>query len=407
MGLVTIIGRENVGKSTLFNRLIGEREAVTSYTPGVTRDINIKPLNLDGKIILLADTGGLILHGISGIKEKVKEKIIKFLEKTDLVIFMTDVKDGITGGDEEIAEFLRKYGKKVILAVNKVDNDSRLKRAYEFQKFGFDIYPISALHGRGISSLLRRIEKEVEGAPVAEAKIKIAIIGRPNVGKSTYINKIIGEDRLIVDEKPGTTVDSIDITFEYKGRLIQLVDTPGLRRRSRVDSAVEYFSSLRSESAIERCNVAIQLLDCTEHLTRQDKRLINLVLEKGKGLILAVNKIDLEEVKFHPNQLDFAYFVPLFYISALKGERIYEPLDKAIELYKKARRTYPNDDLKEIVQSLRLKKVKKMVQIGIEPLTFKVKVTEDLKENERKYIERAIRERFELWGLPIRLVKWE
>ena len=420
--IVAIVGRENVGKSTLFNRLVRRRTAITYREPGVTVDRNMKEVTLDGASISLVDTGGYQPGESRGIKAKIREQVELSLDGADLILFVVDAKEGVTALDSEFAGFIRKTGKKVVLVVNKVDTRNKKSFALEFHELGFKkVIPVSAAHGSGVSSLIDNIKDNIEiMEPLAEKKIPVfAILGRQNVGKSTYINALLDEKRVVADEKPGTTVDSIDVTItctpELLGRdeqeldqgcqppgELKLVDTPGLRRRSKIGSDVEYYSSVRASLSISRCDVAMLIVDASGSLTRQDKRIINTIIEQGKGILLVANKMDLG-IAFRQEELEFANFIPITYISALNQDRIYEPIREAIRIWNARKKQISKKEMGKLYETKSKLGISKMTQFDTEPPLFKIKTRRELTPQQKKHLEKKIRLAFGFTGVPIRI----
>ncbi|MDI6840931.1 MAG: ribosome biogenesis GTPase Der [bacterium] len=403
--IVSIVGRENVGKSTLFNRLIGSRIAVTHPQPGITRDRNIKEVDLFGAHIYLVDTGGYFPYEHTGLKAKVKEQVEVSLESSSLILFIVDAKTGLVPVDLEICDRLRKLGKKLILVVNKVDNLKRESGIVEFYKLGFaKLVPVSATHGIGINTLIDKIKEEIEVREVEkEDKIpRLAILGRPNVGKSTYINALLQEPRVIVDEHPGTTIDSIDVTLKYDGRELILIDTPGIRKRTKIRSDIEYYSSVRTKLTIQKCDVAILIVDATIRLAHQDKKIIDILIKEGKGIVLAINKIDVG-VEFREWDLRFATFIPITYISALKQDRVYEPIKEAVKVWEVRRHKISRRKLTELIKSLPGLGINAIVQTGIEPPRFKIMSRNPITKTDERFIENKLREKFGFTGVPIKI----
>jgi GTP-binding protein len=298
MAIVALIGRPNVGKSSLFNRFAGRREAIVDDVPGVTRDRLYAEVERRGRRFYVVDTGGILPGGDLPFADQVERQVRQAIGESDLLVLVLDGKEGLLEGDRSIALMLRRSGKPVLVAVNKVDADVHEERIYDAFSLGFErVLPTSAEHDRGVEDLIDEILDALEREETAEEEnpeeIRATLVGRPNVGKSSLFNALIGEERSVVSDVPGTTRDAIDSVVEIRGRRFRFVDTAGMRRRSRVDSAVEYYSTVRAAQAIDRGDVAVVLMDGTELPTEQDKRLVGRVLDRGKGLILAVNKWDL------------------------------------------------------------------------------------------------------------------
>ena len=333
--IVAIVGRPNVGKSTLFNRLTKKKNALVDDIPGVTRDRLYATIEWDDRNLIIVDTGGFDTSEKEELLGRVKKQVEMAIEEADLVILLFDGRTGPVFGDEELIMLLRHSQKKVVYAVNKIDGPENEHLSMEFYSFGIDkVFPVSSAHGYGIGSLMAQLIGNlpvIEHAQEDEDKIKIAIIGRPNVGKSSLINKIIGTDRLIVSELPGTTRDSVDISFEKEGKSYLLIDTAGIRRRGRVKEKIEKFSILKALKTINRCHISVILLDAYAGIYDQDTKICGYALERGCGMIIAFNKWDL--VKNKPplitslensidRRLGFVSFVPTINISALTGHRV-------------------------------------------------------------------------------------
>jgi GTP-binding protein len=417
--IVAIVGRENVGKSTLFNRLVRRRTAITYREPGVTVDRNMKEVELDGASVSLVDTGGYQPGESRGIKAKIREQVEISLVGADLILFVVDAKDGVTALDSEFAGFIRKTGKQVVLVVNKVDTRDKKSRVLEFHELGFEqVIPVSAAHGSGVSSLVASIKERIEITQPSLAKEApvFAILGRPNVGKSTYINALLEENRVIADEKPGTTVDSIDVTITCSPQLLgedkqglnqnprelRLVDTPGLRRRVKIEGDVEFYSSVRTSLSISKCDVAMLIVDASALLTRQDKRIISSIIEQGKGIVLVVNKIDLGIV-FRQQDLEFADFIPITYISAMNRDRIYEPIAEAVRVWKARKKQVSKKEMGKLYETKSKLGISKMTQFDNEPPLFKIKSRQLLNPSQKRHLEKEIRLAFGFTGVPIRI----
>ena len=404
--LVVIVGRENVGKSTLFNRLVRERVAVEAPTPGITRDSNERIVEINGYHFRLFDTGGFFYQRVAHLEDKVKQKTREMIDKGDLILFMTDVRDGVTPWDEELARYLKERDKPTILLVNKVDSDAWERGVPEFYKLGFDeVLPISALRGYNIRRLKELL---VEKLPKRKAEhwaeaIKIAIFGRPNVGKSTYVNTLLKEERMIVDEIPGTTIDACDIYWEYKGRPIIFVDTPGVRRKSRIKESIEFYSVRRAMRTIERADIIFVMVDASSHLTHQDKRIIDIVCDKLKSVLILANKVDLYKGKVEAGRLrgEFA-FIPIIPVSALRGDNIYLPIDKAFAVYEEWKKFVPHGELKrKVVPHVRNFGIRDIQQVSRGPQVFVVYTEKKLRKSHLRAVENRIREVWGFDGVPI------
>jgi len=333
--IIAIVGRPNVGKSTLFNRLTKKRNALVDDIPGVTRDRLYATIKWEGRNLVLVDTGGFDSSQERALSDRVKKQVEMAIEDADLIILLFDGRTGPVLGDEELLVLLRRSEKKVFYVVNKIDGPEHEYLSLEFYSLGMErVFPISSAHGYGIGSLMEQVIRDLpvsEQLQEEEGQIKIAIIGRPNVGKSSLINRIIGSDRLVVSELPGTTRDSVDISFEREGKSYLLIDTAGIRRRTRVKERIEKFSIIKALRAINRCHISVILLDSKAGIYDQDARICGYALERGCGMVIAFNKWDL--IKNNPSlirslenaidrQLRFVSFVPTINISALTGERV-------------------------------------------------------------------------------------
>lgn len=343
MNLVAIVGRPNVGKSTLFNRIIGRREAIVEDTPGVTRDRIYGKGEWNGKTFELIDTGGFIPGSEDLMEKAIREQAQMAIEEADSIIFVVDGSTGITKFDEDIAQQLRRSNKQITLVVNKCDNEMLDNNSYEFYKLGLgDPYPISAVNGRSTGDFLDQVVENLSSIEIPEYEgLKIAFVGRPNVGKSSITNALLGYDRMIVSNIPGTTRDSIDSILKYNGQELLLIDTAGLRKRSQVHENIEMWSNVRTGRAIERCDVAVVMIDAERGLEDQDKKIINQVEEARKGIILAINKWDLIEKevqtadkirKIIHNDLRTLPYLPIMFVSAETKQRVHKIIDKAIEV---------------------------------------------------------------------------
>ncbi|MCU0532235.1 MAG: ribosome biogenesis GTPase Der, partial [Syntrophales bacterium] len=338
--LIAIIGRPNVGKSTLFNRLSERKKAIAIDQPGATRDRNYAEASWNGRAFTVVDTGGFEPISTEKILMQMREQTRLAMEQADIIIFLMDGRDGLTPSDEEIVRQLRSYRKPVYYAVNKIDGPRHDENVFDFYRIGIEpIYTISAEHGRGVDELMDAVTASIPESPPPdeeadtgeEEPIRIAVVGRPNVGKSSLVNKILGYERTIVNPLPGTTRDAIDTPFERGGRRYVLVDTAGIRRKSRISQNLEKYSVIEAFRTLDRCNVALVLIDAEEGVTEQDAKIAGLALEKRVACILVVNKWDLVEkdnstigvyVNKLRDELKFLQFAPIAFVSALTGQRV-------------------------------------------------------------------------------------
>ncbi len=424
---VALIGRPNVGKSTLFNRLTGSRDALVADYPGVTRDRRYGYARLDGRPYLVIDTGGL---GAGGSLEALVEKQVDAaLEQADAVVLVVDYRDGLSADDERIAERLRRSGKPVTVAVNKAEGIESSLAGADFFGLGFgEPFAIAALHGHGVHALMEAVLAPFEAAEEVEVEAdealpKLAVIGRPNVGKSTLINRLIGEERLVTSDVPGTTRDSILVPCERDGRRFALIDTAGIRRRARVHDAVEKFSVVQSLKTIEEAGVVIALLDASEGVTEQDLHLIGLAVHRGRALVIGINKWDgldpahrrRVEAEVERN-LEFVSFARRHYVSALHGSGIAELVRSALAAYDAAGSDLPTPRLNQILQELtrahppplsrgRQIRLRYAHQGGRRPPLIVIHGTqaERTPDHYRRYLENGFRNALRLTGTPIRI----
>ncbi|MCG6879174.1 MAG: ribosome biogenesis GTPase Der [Deltaproteobacteria bacterium] len=333
--ILAIVGRPNVGKSTLFNRLTHSKRALVDDRPGITRDRLHGTISHEGLQMTLVDTGGFEDLGQDPLQKGVRAQVETAIQEADRVIFLVDGREGVLPGDEEMAHLLRRMQKQVFLVVNKIDGPEKEHMAGEFYQLGYEaVYTLSAAHGYGIKALLHELVKGLspsEDSSENSEEIRVAVLGKPNVGKSSLINRILKTDRLVVSELPGTTRDTVDSAFSYGGREYLLIDTAGIRRKSRVREKVDKFSMIKAIKSLDRCHVAVLLLDGAEGVSDQDARICGYAFEKGRGLVLAVNKWDLVKGNVEKKnqlehgierQLKFISFAPRINLSALTGERV-------------------------------------------------------------------------------------
>jgi GTPase len=334
--VLAIVGRPNVGKSTLFNRLTRSKRALVDNRPGITRDRLHGIITHEGLQMTLVDTGGFEDLGQDPLQKGVRAQVETAISEADRIIFMVDGREGVLPGDEEMAQLLRRTQKKVFLAANKIDGPEKEHLANDFYQLGYDtVYPLSAAHGYGVKTLLHDLGEGLSPSPDISPEsydeIRVAVLGKPNVGKSSLINRILKTDRLVVSELPGTTRDTVDTTFFYGGRKYLLIDTAGIRRKARVKEKVDTFSMIKAVKSLDRCHIAVLLLDGAEGVSDQDARICGYAFEKGRGIVLAVNKWDLikgnkdKSVQLErgiERQLKFISFAPRINLSALTGERV-------------------------------------------------------------------------------------
>jgi len=428
--LVAIVGAPNVGKSTLFNRLIRKKKAIVDDQPGVTRDRNYQDVIWEGKGITLVDTGGFEWDKKGSMDTGLREQIELALEEAALIVFVGDGQKGLTPGDEQVIHRLRKTSKPVIYTVNKLDNPKLEEGLVEYYRLGIDgILPISALHGLGIQPLREAITNQLpltEEAIGKEERIRLAIIGRPNVGKSSLVNSILGFERVLVNSEPGTTRDAIDTPFDYKGLGYLLIDTAGIRRKARIAQRMEKFAVLEAIKGIDQCDLAVILLDAVQGVTDQDARIAGLAFEKGKGCIIGVNKWDLvekniknkkqflEEIRYHLKYLSFAPILPISAKTGMGREKLLNTINQVYRQYTRRIDTGPlNQALKNILSghSLPLRggqrvKIYFGTQVETKPPTFVffANYPENIHFSYQRYMTNKLREYFKFDQCPIRII---
>lgn len=426
--LVAIVGRPNVGKSTFFNKVVGKRISIVEDTPGVTRDRVYADAEWSGYNFTLVDTGGIEIHSEDQMWLHIKKQAEIAVDLADVILLMTDGKSGILHDDYDVANYLRKSKKPIVLAVNKIDNRN-IDLVYDFYKLGLgEPIAISSEHGLNLGDLLdeivARLPSKVDSVEVDET-LKIAVVGKPNAGKSSLVNRILGFDRVIVSDIPGTTRDAIDTTFSVDGKKFSIVDTAGIRKKSKVEEDLEYYSVIRSIDAMRRADVVAIVIDASEELTEQDIKICGLVHESQKPSLIVMNKWDIvekdtftintfndklkEELKF------MSYFRPI-YISALTGKRTNIILDNLMKSYNNASQRISTGILNEVIQDAMSineppakngKKLKSyyMTQASTNPPTFVMFVNDEMLMHfsYRRYLENAIRKAFDFSGTPIRI----
>ncbi|MBX5437792.1 MAG: ribosome biogenesis GTPase Der [Alicyclobacillaceae bacterium] len=428
--VVAIVGRANVGKSTLFNRIAGERIAIVEDHPGVTRDRIYTRAEWNGREFHLIDTGGIEMGGADEMVNLIRVQAQLAIDEADVIIFLVDGMQGLMPADRDVADLLRRAGKKVVLAVNKLEHPSHLSAAYEFYELGFgEPVAVSAMHGTGTGDLLDRVVAELPRGADDEADddtVRIALIGRPNVGKSSLINAILGEPRVLVSDVAGTTRDAIDTPFRFDGDNYILVDTAGLRRRGKVYKNVERYSALRALRAIERADVAFVVIDGREGITDQDKRVAGYALDAGCGVGFLVNKWDIVEKddktahRFEEklrDEMPFLRWAPVLFVSALTKQRVHRILPLAKSIAEMHAMRIATSTLNSVVQDAvtsvppptdkgRRLRVYYVTQVAVKPPTFALFVNdaELMHFSYERYLENQLRRAFGFEGTPIRLL---
>lgn len=423
---VCIVGRPNVGKSTLFNKLVGKRISIIEDTPGVTRDRIYGEVTYQGKKFNLIDTGGIDVSK-ELFNSEIKTQVEIGILESDKIIFVVDAKDGMTSGDKEVADILKKSGKEIIVAINKVDNKEAEENKYDFYELGFDHYiEISGEHNRGIADLLEEIIKDFKDDEKAEIdKTKICVIGRPNVGKSSLVNALLNEERLIVSDIAGTTRDSVDIPFKYNKKDYILIDTAGMRKKGKIFEKIEKYSFLRSERAIDRADICLLVINREEGIIEHDKHIAGYAIEKGKGLIIVVNKWDTVEEKERDiknftkdirEEFKFVPYAPIVFLSALTKKRIHTLMPKVEKVSSNIKKEIKTSLLNNVIQEAyslnpaptykgKRLKIYYVHQEGVKPPKFIFNVNNKglVHFSYERYLENKIRESFDFEGTPIEI----
>jgi GTP-binding protein len=444
--VIALVGRPNVGKSTLFNRLAGRRAAIVEDLPGVTRDRNYADVSWDGRALSVVDTGGFEPDSRDALTTQVRQQAQLAVDEAHAIVLVVDGREGLTSLDRSVADLLRRAGKPLFVAVNKVDSaraEGEVPLA-EFYELGFgDVQAVSAEHGRGIGDLMEAIIEKLalppeppapeEGDEPAEVTdearpsgdVRLAVVGRPNVGKSTFVNALIGEERFVVSDVPGTTRDAIDTRVEYRGRGFVVTDTAGIRRKRSIAQKVESYSVVRAMRAIDEAEVVACLLDATEAGVEQDARLLGLVAEKAKALVVVVNKWDIAERegatqdwyrKELGKRLPFVAFAPMVFVSAKERRGVTKVLDQAVRLGEQYRARFPTPQLNELLEAIQEEhpaplakghpvKLFYVAQVAYAPPTFVIQCSrpEAIGDAYRRFVENRFREAFGL-EVPMRLV---
>jgi len=423
--ILAIVGRPNVGKSTLYNRLIGERQSIVDDVSGVTRDRQYGTCTWNGKTFTVVDTGGFVKSTDDIFEKAIRSQVEIAIDEAHIIVFMVDVATGITDLDDEVANMLRRSDKPVFLAVNKVDNNQRLLEANEFWGLGFEnTYFLSSITGSGTGELLDAVVEHIEDYVPLDTKLpKFAIVGRPNVGKSSFVNALLGEERNIVTEIAGTTRDSINTHYKKFDREFLLIDTAGIRKKSKVHEDLEFYSVMRAIKAIEDCDVCIIIIDAQTGMEAQDMKIFSLAVKRNKGIVLLVNKWDLidketntarDEEKNIKNKLAPFNDIPVLFISVLEKQRIFKAVEIALEVHHNRSKKIKTSELNEIMQRAIEKypppshrgkfiKIKYITQLPtyFPAFAFFCNYPDHVKENYTNYLENQLRDNFDFNGVPI------
>jgi len=426
--IVAIIGRQNVGKSTMLNRLAGKQIAIIEDLPGTTRDRVLTTVSWQDIEFTLVDTGGLESKPDGSIAQGVKDQANTAIGEADVIVFIVDIRDGVTPLDMDIADTLRRTSKPVILAANKADNNKIEADIVEFYELGIgDPMAVSAHHGRGTADLLDKIVSLLPVQPSSEDEkesIKVAIVGRPNVGKSALLNALLGEQRVIVDDTPGTTRDAIDTLLDYNGQSVLLIDTAGIKRRGRQGTGVDKYSVIRSLRAIDRADIALLVIDASEPFTAQDVHIAGYIRQMAKGIILIVNKWDLTREKnknewnnYIRSQLNFIPYAPIVYTSAKNGQGVNKIMPQVHQVYQERLKRLPTATVNSIVQQAvaahnlprigrKRLKILYATQADVNPPTFVFFINDKklIHFSYQRYLENKIRQTFGFAGTPLKLV---
>ena len=427
--IVAVVGRPNVGKSTFFNRVLGHRLAIVGDQPGVTRDRNFALADWAGRHFFIVDTGGIVEGDDEPLPRAIRSQALSAVDEADVILLLVDGKEGVHPLDQALAELLHKAAKPVVLVVNKMDNLPRDTAHQEFWSLGLgEPLPVSAISGKGSGDLLDAIVShfpEASEPPTEPDRIRVAVIGKPNVGKSSFINRLLGEERTVVDDVSGTTRDPVDTPMTYMGRTIVFVDTAGLRRQSRVKDAIEYYSTLRTSRVVRDADVCLAMIDATEPLHMQDLRVIEQAWDAGTGVALLVNKWDLVEKdtntaptfeRLIQSRAPFLKWVPTRFVSALTGQRVHQILDLVLEVAAERQRRIETHEVNEVLAEIVAKqppphhrgrpvKLRYATQVATAPPTFVLfsNFPKAVPAHYIRYIHNAFRARWGFVGSPIRI----
>lgn len=428
--IVAVVGRPNVGKSTLFNKILGKKKAIVHDQPGVTRDLNYADAEEMGRSFTLVDTGGFEPEAGNVITKQVRDQARLAVEDADVIVFVMDARAGLTPQDTELVSMLRRAGKPVIYVANKIDTPRQAALVADFYSLGVEeVMGVSAEHGLGITELIDEIVRrlpEREEAPVDEERVKVAIVGRPNVGKSSLLNRLIGKPRAIVSDIAGTTRDPVDTPVDLGGRKYLFIDTAGIRKKSKVSLTVETYSVMEAIRSIERCDVALLLVDGKEGVSTQDEKIAGLIEDRKKCCAVVVNKWDLAEKDTHTveyaketirKKLPFISYAPVLFTSALTGQRVPKVLETVDDLFERGRRKVATSALNSALESIvarkhppasRGREVKfyYMTQVGVLPPTFLIfsNHPDGVEDSYVRFLTSALRETLGMEGIPLRVV---
>lgn len=428
--VVAVVGRPNVGKSTFFNRVLGQRLAIVEDRPGVTRDRNFARADWNGRTFMIVDTGGMVEGSDEAMDRLIRQQVVAAIEEADVVVHLVDGKAGPHPLDYAVAEYLRRTERPVVLIVNKVDDlgSPAALAHHDFWDLGIgEPHPVSSMSGKGSGDVLDAIVERLPPLDAGEEDpgIRVAVIGKPNVGKSSLVNRLLGEERLVVSEVAGTTRDAIDTTLNYHGRKLVFVDTAGLRRQARIHENVEYYSAIRTERAVEGADVCLLLIDGTEPIHNQDLKIAQKAWDAGSGLILLVNKWDLVEketmtapnfVKSLAEKAPFLKWVPSLFVSALSGQRVQRVLPMVLEVEEARNKRIPTHEVNEVVRELTARtrppheqgrpvKILYATQVSTAPPTLVLwaNYPDAIAESYLRYLQNGFRDRWGFLGSPIRI----
>lgn len=429
---VAIVGKPNSGKSTIFNRIVGARKAITHKTPGVTRDVMESTASWNGKAFDIIDTGGFIFSKDDPLQKEIKKRILDTAAQADVIIFLVDSRTGPTSEDLALLKGLRDFRSKVICAVNKVENQDEVIEISDFYSLGFELlFPISAIHGRGVGDLLDEVTSKFPARIIRStddsSTLKITILGKPNVGKSSIINRLLGDERHIVSEEPGTTRDTINLHLRYHGQDVVIVDTAGIRRKSRKDRGLEGLTSLKSIRSVEEADIVVAVIDASENMiSKQDTRVISIGHRARKGILILFNKWDLIEKegfsygvfeKMVRKAIPFVNYAPIISVSAKTGTRIGKIIPKCFEIQKEREKKIPTAKLNKLIEEFTLStppsfykggtgKIFYATQTGVKPPTFTLFVNNPLyfPRSYKRYINNQLRKLFTFEGTTVRIL---